>query len=497
MPRSYTLVEAYRRMYATESVAAIGQGLAVDAMFSPGYFKDEYQNAILQGYTPEQAQAKALAVVSADMMAGLSANALTGLISDPVKATGIGAPLAFVADLAINGGAGILTAQQVGDAWDRQNEMGKYNPEGGKAYYSDEQRATVDYPFKDADVDRLFNAGMDKVDPEGKAQRATQQRTALGVVAGGNAGYTVLKDRKEGEDDNAYKIRMAQAEKLADKLNKENGLGQYRTNANADDAGQTGDEENNNENSDNTEDQTGDQTGDTDNEDKVTDDKEEKDTFDVATKPGESMKAKQDRLLQNKDYKDLTPTQQWAINHPHLAAKVKPGSAGYDEIQKVSEYIKDKTGKDTVPNQQQQQNNQSPSTAGDPPPVQSATQNNKVQAQPKTEAQKAAEAKRKQEEQMARQRQQAAQRQAQLQRQQAMGTQRTQQQAVQRQQAAARAQQQAQQQAQKQQQQPGIQPPAAQNTPGNALKTQFQQRRTQIANQNANMAEGLLDYLLQ
>lgn len=34
---------------------------------------------------------------------------------------------------------------------------------------------------------------------------------------------------------------------------------------------------------------------------------------------------------------NLTPMQQWAKNFPKLAAKVKPGSAGYDEIQKMNQ----------------------------------------------------------------------------------------------------------------------------------------------------------------
>lgn len=485
MPRSYTLEEAYRSMYLREFGGAFTA--TTTGLFGIDTYNDEYRNAILQGYSPEMAAAKAATTVAADIGGDLGGELATTAIPGVNMVPG--------ATLLASWGTGEAARRAAGDWFDRQNKKGKYQEDGkGKPWHGYDAIESLDPP---ADPPGWLMSQMK--DDKTKAADATAQRNALGVVKGGNAGYAVLDKQKEGESAEAYRERMKRANELADRLNKEEGLGKYRTNAQAEDPRQTDDQQTDDNSDPETQGQQGDQQSDQQSDQQPDEqgeqgDEENKDTFDISTRPGESMKAKQDRLLKDKDYKDLTPTQQWAINHPQLAAKVRPGAAGYEEIQKVSDYIKQPKG---GAQQQGQQNTQSASTAGNPPDPTQQQQAKKTQSQPKTEAQKAAELKKKQEEQLAKQRQQASQRQAQLQRQQAMGTQRVQQQAQQRVQQAAQQQQRVAKQQDKQQQQPGIQPPAAQTTPNNTLRNQFQQRRTQIAQQNKDMMEGLLDYLLQ
>jgi hypothetical protein len=64
-----------------------------------------------------------------------------------------------------------------------------------------------------------------------QATQATNQRTSLGVVAGGKSGYTVsTSDKpKAGETTQQWQSRRSEGLKLADTLNKDSGLGKYRT----------------------------------------------------------------------------------------------------------------------------------------------------------------------------------------------------------------------------------------------------------------------------
>ena len=64
-----------------------------------------------------------------------------------------------------------------------------------------------------------------------QATQATNQRTSLGVVDGGKSGYTVsTSDKpKAGETTQQWQSRRSEGLKLADTLNKDRGLGKYRT----------------------------------------------------------------------------------------------------------------------------------------------------------------------------------------------------------------------------------------------------------------------------
>jgi hypothetical protein len=64
-----------------------------------------------------------------------------------------------------------------------------------------------------------------------QATQATQQRNDLGVVEGGKSGYTVsTSDKpKAGETTQQWQSRRSEGLKLADTLNKDRGLGKYRT----------------------------------------------------------------------------------------------------------------------------------------------------------------------------------------------------------------------------------------------------------------------------
>jgi murein DD-endopeptidase MepM/ murein hydrolase activator NlpD len=63
-----------------------------------------------------------------------------------------------------------------------------------------------------------------------KARRATQQRLDLGLVkGGGTSGYTVARTgMRPGESPDQWAQRQSEAIRLADKLNREQGLGKYR-----------------------------------------------------------------------------------------------------------------------------------------------------------------------------------------------------------------------------------------------------------------------------
>lgn len=78
-----------------------------------------------------------------------------------------------------------------------------------------------------SDFERIYKQFPDKSPT--RRQRATAQRTRMGVVKGGNAGYTALSTgMKPSENSDQWGARSAASVRLADKLNRESGLGKYR-----------------------------------------------------------------------------------------------------------------------------------------------------------------------------------------------------------------------------------------------------------------------------
>ena len=243
-------------------------------------YKDEYRGAILQGYTPEQAQMKAAAVATADFLGG---QAVSSVISAPenlghatsVGTAGITSPITSLGasglNIAANSIAGDMSAAFVGNWFDKKYGKGKHDPDGEKKYeFSQAELDAV--PYDDTMVGNFITAGgaldQDKIIqninssigvgnllPKGKEFRqwakdngypewvgnifdanrtkeeekadATKQREDLGVKEAPGGGYVVddqqyTADSDYGaETDKAYDKRMKEARKLADKLNQQ------------------------------------------------------------------------------------------------------------------------------------------------------------------------------------------------------------------------------------------------------------------------------------
>jgi hypothetical protein len=181
--------------------------------------------------------------------------------------------------------------------------------------------------------------------PEQRALDATYQRNAMGVVKGGNAGYIFKSPRREGESIEDYAKRKAEAEALADRLNKESGLGKYRTNA----QGNTRDESPGDPERSTPQAQS--QWADYE-AGNVTDPSADRDSGqplgvspddaegieDIRSRPPSGAPGTpKDEQGDDAVTKNPTDFQKWAMAHPHLAQRVRPGQAGYEEIKDMPE----------------------------------------------------------------------------------------------------------------------------------------------------------------
>ena len=350
------------------TAASAGMDVGIGARI----YKDEYRNAILQGYTPELARQKALVVAAADTMGGYAANA----VGSPLEggAAAVTAPVggigAFPVGIALNTAGGMLGGNTAGDAFDRVHKKGKYDPSGkGKAVFPQHQLDSV--PYKDGeggnvdafDIDDAYEAfeqqtGMQvpgwaggKDRSVSAAERATEQRKDMGVYQQKNGDFYVDKEKYDDESDEAFKNRMKAAEDYADKLNKDFGTGKYRKEQPP--AQQPESEVQQTEPTNNNtppvpspqqpaSEGPGPRVGPPPQNPGVTPPAETPGTPGTPTpaEPTQQPQAQNNGAEQKPDpgeseaqqQKNLTPMQQWAQKYPHLAQRLKPGQAGYDEV---------------------------------------------------------------------------------------------------------------------------------------------------------------------